>query len=111
LSFFLGETRPWKATLLVPSWPVKVSLPAVTARPLTRRVKLKVTVASSLSENENVVPIGAFARLTVARRLPSRHLVFDWRTFCTTRTRGGFPGSGPQQGGLGGSSWAAVVKV
>ena len=51
--------RPWKATLLVPSWPVNLSLPAVTVRPPARRAKLKVTVACSLSENEKVVPVGA----------------------------------------------------
>jgi hypothetical protein len=65
LSFFARETRPWNATLLVPLWPVKVSLPAVTAR-LPPWVKLNVTVAGSLSENEKVVPVGALARLMPA---------------------------------------------
>src|SRR5262249_50605281 len=63
LSVFADEMRPWNATLLVPLWPAKLSLPAGTVllRPPTRRAKLKVTVACSLSENEKVVPIGAFA--------------------------------------------------
>src|SRR5580704_16381286 len=97
--------RPWNATLLVPLWPAKESVPATavrlqaairrffsvcathvppTLRPPMRWVKLKVTVACSLSENQKVVPVGVFARLTRASRLPSRHLVVDWRTCRTT---------------------------
>jgi hypothetical protein len=36
------------------------------------------------SENEKVVPVGVFARLMWASRLPSRHRVVDWRACCTT---------------------------
>jgi hypothetical protein len=65
--------------LLIPVWPVKDMVASVTIRlqdgrrrlarvrgahpcptfrPLSERVKLKVTTACSLSENENVVPTG-----------------------------------------------------
>lgn len=87
--------RPSKATLLVPACALKESAPAVvvrsqpalwlflfvcaahlprTLRPATRLVKLKLTVAGSFNEKENVVPIGVLpCRLIFASRLPSRH--------------------------------------
>src|ERR1700678_231463 len=118
--------RPWNATSSVPLWPAKESVPAVTVcpqaglrrffslcathlpltlRPLTRWVKLKVTVACSLSENEKVVPVGVFAALMRASRLPSRHLVVDWRASCTTG------GGDVLLGGDGVVNWAGEVVV
>src|ERR1700690_2509352 len=58
------EIRPAKATLLVALWPMNESVPPLMRRCLpTIWVKLKVTVACSLSENENVVPIGVLLAL------------------------------------------------
>ena len=99
--------RPWKATLLVALWPLNESVPAVTVRvhllctappplwarhllptlrPLTRRVKLNVTLACWLSEKEKTLPTGGLLvrRLICASLLPSRHTRFDWVTSLST---------------------------
>ena len=87
--------------MLIPRWPVKASVPRVTGRlqadfvwfflvvathlrltrrPLTSWVTLNLTLAGSLSKKEKVVPVGVyFLFFLSARRLPSRHLEFDWR--------------------------------
>jgi hypothetical protein len=70
-------------------------------------VKLKVTVARSLSENEKVVPVGVFAPLMLASRFPSRHLLVDWRAF---RTAGGRDVSLGADGEVD-VSWAGGVVI
>jgi hypothetical protein len=99
-SLLEAEIRPWKRTKLVPAWPAKESVPVVTLRvqrlrfsfsgvlaahlrptlrPLSSWVNLKLTDACSLSENENVVPVGGrFLGLLVwASLLPSRQREAD----------------------------------
>ncbi len=100
----MGDSRPWKTTLLVALWPLKDSRPAVTVRvqalrvaflrllathfrptlrPPTRWLKLKVTVAGSFSAKEKVVPTGGLrlerlcGELMRAGFLPSRQVALD----------------------------------
>jgi hypothetical protein len=99
-SFLVCETRPLKRIRLAPWWAGRVSVPASIVRvqrglwwlrlwlahlpwtlwPDIFRVKLSVTLAGSLSVNENVVPIGRLRMLAVLGSLPpSRQTEADWR--------------------------------
>ncbi len=93
---FEREVRPRKETLFLPGWPVKESVPLVTAcsqlaclwrclagrthlpltfRPLRRWMNARLTRAGSFNPNENVVPTGNLPLATgLAVLLPRAHI-------------------------------------
>ena len=82
-------------------------MPAVAVRRPTRRVKLKVTVAASFSENEKVVPVGVFERLMRATPVARDAISSPTGGRAAFRGQGVPPGGGGGGGGLG---WVAFGR-